>query len=365
MKFLVTKEVLLKSLQNIQAAVNVKSSLPILSNILIEATDDMVIMTTTDLDIGIVTKLAVKPAVTGAITAPAKKFFDIIKELPEGEPITITVKKNNSVQIECEKNAFKIMGQPKDDFPQLPEFKDRDSIVMPQARLKKMINMTSFAMSHDETRHVLNGMLFVARPGSIRLVATDGRRLAMAEEKMQLPRALEKKMIVPTKAINELAKLLGDDGDAKIFFSDNQIFFDIGHSRLVSRLIEGEFPDYEKVIPKEAKEKLGVPRDKFLAAVKRVALFTNPDSMAVRIDLAKDKAVLSKNSQFLGEARAELEADYKGKEISVGFNPAYLLDVLKSLDQETVGFEIVDGEKPGVVRIGEEYTYVVLPMQLT
>lgn len=365
MKFLATKDVLLKGMQNIQTAVNIKTSLPILSNILIEAREDMVVLTTTDLDIGIVTKIAVKPAIVGAITVPAKKFFDIIKELPEGESVTVTVKKSNLIQVECEKNVFKIMGLPKEEFPQLPEFKDKESITMPQAKLKKMINMTGFAISHDETRYVLNGILFVIKPDFIRLVATDGRRLAVADEKMQLPKTLERKIIVPAKAINELGKLLGDDGDVKIFFSDNQIFFDVGHSRLVSRLIEGEFPDYEKVIPKEVKEKLGVSRDKLLSAVRRVALFTNPESMAVKIDLAKDKAVLSKNSQYLGEARAELDADYKGKEISVGFNPAYLLDVLKNVEQETIGLEISDSEKPGVLRIGEEYTYVVLPMQLT
>ena len=365
MKFIMTKEVISKGIQNIQVAANLKSSLPILSNILIEATEDMVIMTTTDLDIGIVTKIAVKPVITGAITVPAKKFFDIIKELPEGENITITVKKNNSVQIECDKNMFKVMGLQKEEFPQLPEFKDKESIVMPQAKLKKMITMTGFAVSRDESRYVLTGILFVIKPNFMRLIATDGRRLAMAEEKMQLPKSLERRMIVPTKAINELGKLLGDEGDVKIFFSDNQIFFDVGHSRLVSRLIEGDFPDYEKVIPRESKEKLGVSRAGLMSAVKRVALFTNPESMAIKVDLARDKMVLSKNSQYLGEARAELAADYKGKEISVGFNPAYLLDVLKNLEQETVGFEIVDSEKPGVLRIGEEYTYVVLPMQLT
>lgn len=364
MKFNTTKDTLLKGIQNVQTAINVKSSLPILSNILIEATDDNLVLTTTNLDIGIVSTIQIKPSVAGAITIPAKKFLDIVKELPDNETISVSVKKNNLVNIECEKNTFKIMGLPKEEFPQLPELKDKTPITIEQKKLKKMIDMTGFAVSHDETRYVLNGILFVIKPTCMRLVATDGRRLAMIEEKMQLAKTLERKFIVPLKAVEELDRILGDSGEVGMFLGDNQVFFDTGTTRLVSRLIEGEFPNYEQVIPKEAKEKVVVSRDKFLAGVRRVALFTNPDSMAIKIDMSRDKAVLSKSSPYLGEARVEVEADYKGKDISVGFNPDYLVDLLKNTDQETVAIEIVDSEKPGVVRIGDEYVYVVLPMQL-
>ena len=365
MKFNITKDLLLKGIQEVQSAISTKSNLPILSNILIEAAEDHLILTTTDLDIGITSKIAVKPQVVGAITIPAKKFSDIIKELPDNEQISISVKKNNLVNIECGKSVFKIMGLPKEEFPQLPDFKDKDSLVLPQKKLKTMLKLTGFAISHDEARYVLNGVLFVIKPTHIRLVATDGRRLAMVEDKIQLPKTLERKFIVPTKAVNELDKSLGEEGDVKIFFSDNQIFFDMGKTRLVSRLIEGEFPNYEQVIPKEAKDKLTVPKDTFLSAVKRAALFTNQDSAAIKIDLSKDKIVISKSTPYLGEARVEVDAEYKGKDMSVGFNPDYLADLLKNIDQENVAFEVTDPDKPGVVRIGTEYIYVVLPMQIT
>ncbi len=365
MKFNITKDLLLKGIQEVQSAISTKASLPILSNMLIEATEDHLILTTTDLDIGITSRIAVKPQVVGAITIPAKKFSDIIKELPDNEMISISVKKNNLVNIECGKSVFKIMGLPKEEFPQLPEFKDKDSMVLPQKKLKIMLGLTGFAISHDESRYVLNGVLFVIKPTHIRLVATDGRRLAMVEDKIQLPKTLERKFIVPTKAVNELDKSLGEEGDVKIFFSDNQIFFDMGKTRLVSRLIEGEFPNYEQVIPKEAKDKLTVPKDTFLSAVKRAALFTNQDSAAVKVDLSKDKIVISKSTPYLGEARVEVDAEYKGKDISVGFNPDYLVDLLKNIDQENIAFEVTDPDKPGVVRIGTEYIYVVLPMQIT
>lgn len=365
MKFNTTKEVLLKGIQNVQSAINAKSSLPILSNILMEATNDSIILIATDLDIGIVSTVAIKPSITGSVTVPAKKFSDIIKELPEDESISISVKKNNFVNIDCGSNAFKIMGLPKDEFPQLPEIKNKDSITIEQPILKKLLRMTSFAISRDETRYILNGVLFVTKPSYIRLVATDGRRLAVVEKKAQLPKTLERKFIVPTKAINELDKILGDSGEVKIFLGENQVFFDVGPTRLVSRLIEGEFPGYEQVIPKEIKEKVVVSRTLFLSAIKRVALFTNPDSMAVKIEVSRDKMVLSKSSPYLGEARVEMDVEYKGKDMAIGFNPDYLADVLKNVDKESVGLELADSEKPGTIRMGEEYTYVVLPMQLT
>ncbi len=364
MKFLTTKDVLLKNLQSIQSAINIKSSLPILSNILIETIEDALILTTTDLDIGIVTRVPIKPLTQGSITVPSKKFFDIIKELPDNQEVSVTVKKNNLVHIECEKSTFKIMGLPKDEFPQLPEAKNKEFIILPQKKLKDMLSMTIFAVSHDESRYVLNGILCVIKPNGIRLVATDGRRLAMMEEAIQLPKTLERKAIIPTKGVNELMKLLGDDGDVKVVFGENQIFFDTGNTRLVTRLIEGEFPNYEQVVPKEAKDKIVIAKEKFLSAIKRAALFTNQESIAIKLDISKDKVIVSKSSAYLGEALIELEADYKGKDISVGFNPTYLIDVLKNISDANVNFEINDAEKPGCIRIGSDYVYVVLPMQL-
>ncbi len=364
MKFNTTKDVLLKGIQTVQSAINSKSTLPILSNILIETSEGGISLTATDLDIGIISSLPIKPSIQGSITIPAKKFSDVIKELSENEDISISVKKNNLVHIECEKSVFKIMGLPKDEFPQLPEFKDKNSIALGQKKLKTMLKMTSFAVSRDEARYVLNGILFVIKPNCIRLVATDGRRLAMVENKMQLPKTLERKLIVPTKAVNELNRILGEEGDVDIFFGENQIFFDMGSTMIISRLIEGEFPNYEQVIPKEAKDKVVAPRGGLLAAMRRVALFTNPDSLAVKTDISRDKLVLSKSTPYLGEAHVEMGVDYKGKDLSIGFNPDYLIDVLKNIDQETVGLELVDAEKPGVIRIGDEYVYVVLPMQL-
>jgi len=362
-RFDTTKEALVKVIQDVQNAINPKTTLPILSNILIETGKDNISLTATDLDIGITSSIQVKPGVEGSITIPAKKFFDIIKELPDGD-VSVSVKKNNLVHIECPSCLFKIMGLPKDEFPQLPDIKDKDSITMQRNKLKKMITMTSFAISRDETRYVLNGALFIIKPTCIRMVATDGRRLAMAEEKTQAPKTQERKVIIPSKTIIELGKLLGDEGEVRICFGNNQILFDMGNTKVVSRLIDGEFPNYEQVIPKEIKDRVGISRAIFLAATKRAALFTNQDSLAVKIELSKDKMVLSKSAPYIGEAREEIVVDHKGKDLAIGFNPDYLVDVLKNISEEVVNFEVSDAEKPGVVRIGGEYIYVVLPMQL-
>lgn len=363
MKFDTTKETLIKGLQEVQNAINPKTTLPILSNILMNVEKDSLSLTATDLDIGIISTIPVKAGSEGAITAPAKKLFDIIKELPDGD-LSISVKKNNLICIERTSCVFKIMGLPKDEFPQLPDFKDRDSIIMQRPRLKKMFSMTSFAISHDETRYVLNGALFMIKPTYIRIIATDGRRLAMVEEKNQSPKTHEKKVIVPAKTVTELLKLLGDEGEVKICFGNNQVLFDMGSTKVVSRLIEGEFPNYEQVIPKETKEKVMIAKTRFLSATKRAALFTNPDSLAVKMELTKDKMVLSKNAPYIGEAHEEIEVDYKGKDLAIGFNPDYLIDALKNINDGMIPFEVVDAEKPGVIRIGSEYVYVVLPMQI-
>lgn len=363
MKFTAPKDVLLKKLQSVQAVIDSKAVQPILSYILIEAVNDSLILTATDFNVGIITTIPIKPAIVGAIAVPAKKLSEIIRELPEGEVISISVKKNNIVNIECANSNFKIMGLPEDEFSKPPEFKDKNYITLKQARLKTMLRRTSFATGHDEIRHVLNGILFVIKPACLKLVATDGRCLAMTEEKMQLPKTSEGKFILPSKAVDELDRMLGDDGDVKMFVAEKQVMFDTGTTKLVSRLIEGEFPNYERVIPEEAKEKVVVSRQALLAAIKRVALFTSPDSMFVRVDAAKDKIVLSKSDPRSGEARVELDAQYKGKELSIGFNPDYFVSLLKNVDQETVSLELVDAEKPGVVRIADEYVYVVMPRQ--
>ena len=362
MKIKILKQAFLKNIQHVQNIISSKSSLPILSNILIEAEKKKVILTSTDLDIGISSVLEMEVEEEGAITIPAKRFNDIIKELPD-EDIAISTMKNNSMVIKCSKCFFKIIGLPKEEFPKLPEFKDEPSVVIKQSVLKNMINMTHFSMSHDDTRYVLNGSLFLFKGKKLTIVTTDGKRLSLVKKDIEKD-GLNKAIIVPSKTIYELNRILGDEGDIKIVFSENQVKFDLKNITIISRLIEGDFPNYEQVVPKEPQEKIMIQRSQFLDGIKRAALLTTQDSQSVKFEILKNKIVVSKSSPNIGEVREEMDTVYKGQEITVGFNPNYIMDVLKVIPQDEIALEVFGPDKPAVIRIEDWFLYLALPMQL-
>jgi DNA polymerase III subunit beta len=362
MKFKVEKNDLINAIQTVQNVITTKSALPILSHILVEAQSGGLKLTATDLDIGITCVIPVDIQEAGAITVPAKRFSDIIKEFPV-EMINITTKKNNQVTIDSDMCQFKIMGLIKEEFPKLPEFKDRKAIKIDQKTFKQMLSLTAFAVSLDETRYVLNGILFKISKSLLTLVATDGKRLAIADKKLSVESDVEISMIVPLKTIHELNRALQDTGELSLVVSSNQALFDLGNIGIVSRLIEGEFPDYKQVVPPVSENKMKVMRNQLLLAVKRAALLATPDYQAVKLEVFKNKLVISKSTPDVGEFHEELSVEYQGRELVIGFNPVYLIDILKNLNEETVGLELVDGEKPGVIRISG-YVYIVLPMRL-
>ena len=361
-----TKEALVEGIQLVQNAVSQKSSLPILSNVLLETENDSLKLTATDLDIGICSTIPATVEQVGSITVPARKFFDIIKALPDDSEINLSMKKNNFVSIKSAKAQFKIIGLPKEEFPQLPAFKDKDSINISQIDLKDMLNLTDFAISKDDTRYVLNGVLLTVKGDQINVVATDGRRLATTNKKLDKKTLVDRSVIIPTKTVQEVKRMLADDGEVQIKFSDNQILFSFPTSFVISRLIEGEYPNYKKVIPEKSQKEVKVLREDFLSATRRASIFTDQDSMAIKFSIKKKKMIISKNTPYLGEAKEEIDIDYTGAdEFDIGFNPRYLIDVLKSMTDDEIIFEVDDPNKPGVIRKGTEYTYVVLPMQLT
>ncbi|MFT7636943.1 MAG: DNA polymerase-3 subunit beta [Candidatus Omnitrophota bacterium] len=366
MRISVQKENLLRGIQVVQNAVSNRASLPILANILIEANDNEVSLTATDLDIAITCNIPANIKETGEITIPAKKFGDIIKELKSDEEISISIEKGNNILIESKNIYFKLPGLPKDDFPQIPLFNvDKNTITLSQPLLASMIRKTAFAMSRDEARYVLNGTLFSFNNKKLRLVATDGRRLAKIDKELDKPVLTPKDIVIPTKTVLEIARNLGEDGEVQILFKDSQLQFKIGATIITSRLIDGEFPNYEQVIPQKTKEKLVLNTREFLAATKRASLFTNQDSQSIRINLNKDRMIIAKNTPDVGEAHEEIKTEYKGPEFEIGFNPTFLIDALKNIDDENVRFELIDPEKPGVIKTDDDYTYIILPMQLT
>lgn len=370
MKITSTKDSLLKGIQVVQNSVSSKSTLPILSHILIDAKKGEIKLTSTDLEIGVSIKIEGEVSEEGAITVPARKFSEIIKELSGQNAIHLSVKKGQTVSIESGKSYFKLMGLSKDDFPQLPDFpnqgaKNTDLVRIPQKVLKNMIQLTAFAMSHDESRYVLNGILFSFRDGGLKLVATDGRRLALIEKDIDQMGNIKKDVIVPMKTIQELNRDLGEEGEIQFFFKENQLQLNLGQVTIVSRLIDGEYPNYEQVIPKKIKEELKINTQDFLQATRRASILTSQDSQSVKINILKDRMIITKNSPELGEAREEVEVEYKGAELAIGFNPGFLIDVLKNVEDENIKFGFIDPEKPAVIKSGDHYTYIVLPMQVS
>ncbi len=363
MKFKVDKDVLIKGIDTIQNIVSSKATLPILSNFLLETQKNSLKLTATDLNIGISCVIPVDIQEPGSITIPTRRFSSIIKELSDIE-IWINSKKNNIVIIETTSCQFKIIGLPAEEFPKLPEFQDKKVIKIDQGVLKQALSLTAFAVSLDETRYVLNGILFKISKNLLTLVSTDGKRLAMAERKVTVESDVDISMIVPLKTIQELNRNLKDEGELSLVVSSNQALFDLGSVGIVSRLIEGEFPDYKQVVPPISENKISVNREQLLSAVRRAALLSTPDYQAVKLEAFKNKLVVSKSTPDVGESREELSVGYQGKELVIGFNPVYLIDVLKNLQGESIELEISDSEKPAVIRVNG-YVYIVLPMRLS
>jgi len=362
MKFKIPKETLLNGIQTVYGVITSKTTLPILSNILMEAQGSQLKLIATDLDIGITCVIPLDIQEPGAITIPAKRFGDIIKELNTAE-VSISTKKNNLVLIDTDVCQFKIMGLAPEEFPKLPQFQDKEAIKLEQSALKQMLALTTFAVSFDETRYILNGIFFQIEGERITLVATDGKRLAIFEAKLKQRSDKTVRIIVPAKTIQELSRNLEDEGELSLVLGNNQALFDLGSVAIISRLLEGEFPDYHSVIPQQAENKIRIGREQFLLAVKRAALLSTPDYQAVKLEIFKNKLVVSKSTPDVGESREELSMEYQGKELTIGFNPGYLTDVLKNLPDDNILFEITDSEKPGIIRTGG-YTYIVLPMRL-
>lgn len=363
MKVKITKDNLLAGIQTVQNVVSTKTTLPILSNILIETTKKQGLkLNTTDLDLGISCEIPVDTLEEGAITIPAKRFSDIIREMPAGD-VVISTKKNNQIDIEGDRCRFKLMGLPKEEFPKFPEFKDKEAIQIKQSVLKEMFRMTSFAVSYEESRYVLNGVLMEISGDTIRIVATDGRRLAKMDKKLAAPVKKEISIILPVKAVQEVSRNLKDEGELSFVVGTNQVLFDINDILIASRIIEGEFPNYNQVIPKPTGTKIKMNTQNLLSSIRRANLLSTPDFQAVKFEVFKDKLVISKITPEIGESREEIPMEYGGNELIVGFNPHFLIDVLKNISEENIELELVGPDKPLVIRMSE-YLYLTLPMRL-
>src|ERR1700746_482428 len=325
MKFSATKEKLLEGLQQVQNVVSTRTTLPILSNVLLQAKEGAVHLTTTDLDVGVRGSFEANVDKVGATTLPARRFFPIIREFPSRK-IPIEVDGKNAASIRSGQSFFKILGLPEEEFPPLPKFENAKVVTIRQKDLRDVLRKTSYAISSDETRYVLNGLLFSLKENKLTLVATDGRRLAMVDIELEIPRSQETDIIVPTKAVTELQRLLTDEGDVKVSVASGQIAFDLNKTLLVSKLIEGNYPNYRQVIPSEAKERVKLEREIFLNALRRVSLLASDKSNSIKLNFSKNNIDITANTPEVGEAKESLPVAYKGREFSIAFNPEFFME---------------------------------------
>ncbi len=364
MKVQCNKEAFLTGIQQVQNIVGTKTTLPILSNVLVEAEKECLTLTTTDLEVGIRCRFPAKVAQEGTTTVPARRLSNIVRELPDKAIHWETLESNVST-IRCGSSFFKIMGIAREEFPKLPQFGEKVTFKIDQKVFKDLLKKTAYAISHDETRYVLNGLYMGASAGKIVVVATDGKRLALMEKAIDLPDKIAVEIVVPSKAINELGRLLQDEGKLTVSVSKNMIAFDLDDSLLVSRLIDGKFPSYKQVIPEKSAERIMLNREELLQAVKRVAQLTSERSNSIKLAFSKGKLLITANSPEIGEAREELGAAFDGKEVQIAFNPQYLTDVLKNLEDQNVFFEMTDATSPGIVKTDYDFVYVIMPMRLS
>jgi DNA polymerase-3 subunit beta len=370
MELVVRKNDLLRELQLFQGIVERKNTIPILANVLMEAKGDQVSLLATDLEVGLRSKCTANVAKSGALTLPAKKFYEIIKALPETD-IRIAEDKGG-VKVAADRFDSRMQTLPREDFPTLPEGGGTPSATLPRAALKEMVSKTQFAITGEDTRYFLNGALFVLRSDSMSLVATDGHRLALVTVARggKAPKdADEVKAILPKKTLGELARLLQDgDEDIRYERGDNHLFFDVGGRLLISRMIDGQFPAYERVIPKGNDKHIEFERDRLTNAVKRVALLSNERSRAVKIQIDKGKVDVTSSTPDLGEAKETLPVEYAGPALQICFNAQYVLDFLSVVSTDIVSLDLKDEVSQAVMKPvaaeGYEYTYVIMPMRV-
>jgi DNA polymerase-3 subunit beta len=369
MNLTISKEQILAGLQAVQNVVSTRTTLPILSNVLLRAENDRVEFTATDLDVTVACSVEAKVKKSGSATVPVKKLFGIVREL-NGSEIDIEVDEKNICSVRCGSSFYKIHGLSADEFPPLPKFKDDKKVSLTQEIVKGMMKKTSFAVSTDESRYVLNGIFISLKDHKMTMVATDGRRLALVDEEVDIAEKSSGEFIVPAKAVNELNRLLQEKGDVEIKFGENQASFalkdDKGFSVLViTKLIEGNYPNYRQVIPGEAKERIPLNREEFVQALRRAEIMTSEKANSVKLAFGKNNLAITANSPEVGEARESLAVNYKGKEMAIAFNPRYLIDALNALSEDEVFFELIDELSPGVLKINGPFLYVVMPMRLS
>ena len=362
----IEKDSLLNAVAQTQGVVETRKTLPILSHILLEALDNQIILFCTDLEVGIRVAIEAEILEPGAIALPAKRFYDILRELPPS-PLKIHADKDLLLTIRCERAEFRLKGISKEEFPQMPTLEGGDSFSIPKKVLKDMILKTVFAVSTDQTRYSLAGVFFQIKE-DMQMVATDGHRLAIVKmPRTEIVGELTKDAIIPRKALSEILKMLRDDEESTaVRFLGSQIIFQFQHATLISRLIEEQFPNYAAVIPKTADKKVILNKEHLWGALKRTSAIVGERGAPTKIELKKNQMLVTCTNMDLGEAKESIDVEYEEEDLSIGFNAKYLMDFLGAIEEERVMMYLSDSLSPTLFQpLGRDsYQCVIMPMRI-
>lgn len=365
MHFETNKESFLKSLAKIQGIIEKKHTIPILSNVLLEIKESNLIITATDLEIGLRSFLEVQTYNTGKVTVSAKKLYEIIKELPN-KNIKFISKNNYWIEIKCDKSVFNLVGLSSDEFPNFPEVKEENLVEIDNDQFNKMIDKTIFAVSTDEAKYNLNGIL-LKNEENLLMVSTDGHRLSYCSSKnCKNFIDFNTGVILPKKGIYEFKKVINKELPLFIGMNENNFTIKNDNSILIMRIVDGEFPDYKKVLPKKCENYSLINRMDFFHALKRISVLSNEKSRGVKFDLQKNKLIITSSNADYGDAKEELDIKYEGNEISIGFNSKYIIDILSSIEDDYINFHLKDNLSPGMIESSEssDFLSVIMPMRL-
>ncbi len=374
MKFKINRDHFSNGLAQVLNVVGSKAAMPILSNVLIEADKDSISLTTTNLDLGIRCRIKAEVKEPGTVTLPVKRLATIVRELPNVD-VSVDASANHQVKIASGGSNFKIMGIGAEEFPKLPDSADDKSFTLEQGELTTMLSNVAYAQSTDETRYILNGVYFNFKDGKLALVATDGRRLALVSKELPVPAASAGAIILPAKTVAEILRLLGKGEKLKIAFNERRAAFQIETGKdnsglvdsiyLFSKVVEGNYPNYQQVIPKETHQRIKLERELFLQCVHRAALVTSEKSNSVKIKLSPNLLEISASSPDFGESHESMAISYSGPELQVAFNPQFVMDPLRALTKDEVFFELKDEVSPGVFKTLESFVCVIMPVRLS
>jgi DNA polymerase III subunit beta len=366
MKFSIMKENLLEELQLLQGIVEKRNTMPILANILVQASGSEIEITGTDLEVGLKTHFEARIDEPGEITVSGKKIFEIVKSLPDGLPVTFKEDKNLTMEVTAGESEFKVLCLPKEDYPQVPEPKFAKKIAFPLESFKDMIDRVFFAIAQEQ-RYYLNGALMVMKNKSLELISTDGHRLSYTAKTVDdLSLTKEIRVIVSKKTLSELRKY--SEGTVEFDMDENNLFFRCGHRTLISRIIESKFPNFEAVIPKDNTSVALLPREEFTNAIRRVSLLSAERSRGIKFTLEKNKMRLFSSNPEIGEARDKLDVEYTGPNLEIGFNSQYILDFLTTVSADKIRLELKDENSAALMRPDTEEDvksiYVLMPMKI-